>query len=883
MSDKKSNNELIKQFIDPVFLVNKQCELVACNLAFKQHPVLSQGVSELLLKISPLLQGEQERVFWSPKNQHMILTVLPMAQQLWLIKCHPAQSSALTQRYHNIISAIDQLSEAMLICNVTNHIELVNTPMQRLFPYISLDSCQGMHILTFARLVVEHLEPNNPRRTAAVLRWISVKIQRQQPCQLRFTNSDGCYLEYRDRITDNGERIGLLIDESGSKALHEQLELAYEHATNLSQAKSSFMAAMSHEVKTPLNAIIGMLDLCMQDPAMAANEYLVRIVNNAGRLLDLINDVLDFTKFEAEKVVLAPVPTSLRSLSEHLMEGLIGQAQLNKTQLTLYVDPTLPQIVQIDDIRLSQIINNLLNNGLKFTNSHQPLLCLSVTKLARPGFVRFSVRDNGIGISADQQRVIFNDFMQVSPNIHREFGGSGLGLSICQKTCQLMGCVLQVESELGKGAHFYFDLPMLLTGPAELEIFDLRLAKDLKLFTNDQQFYTLLMRYAACFGFACILVDSFPQTLNDREYVFYAPHNGNGQIDISLGSFQHTAILGDTNTDGGYGKFGHIQRSPLKLIELMTFIGAAGKQATIPSVENIAYTSGKTRALRALVIDDNQDNIFVLQKQFEALNIHANFATDPHDAIIYFEQQRFDVIISDYQMPGMSGAKLIQTLREMERQQQRKVAIMLVLTADKTQHCYQDCMSGGVDEVLMKPLTLSVLAKLLDKAATTLDSTEIAGATQTHSFTDSVVETIPTDFLFIEQEITKVPPYPAEYGKQHTDFSVLTDCLGEIEVEERKEFLQQYAQNLLNLSEQMNQATKQKHWHTLQRLAHNLRGSALIVGAISLSGKCAELERLSGEKNGLQEQVIITLWQQTEHNINQVYQELQTQLRENHA
>lgn len=881
MSGEKIHQGLVEQFVDPVFVVNSQCELITCNLAFEQHSVVTQGLAELLIKITPLVQGEQERIFWSSQDQHLILTVLPMTEQLWLIKCHPAQSTALSQRYHNVTTAIDELSEGMLICNATNHIELVNTPVHRLFPYIPLDSCQGMHILTFARRVLRHLEPNRPRRVAAVLRWVKLKIEHQQPCLLRFTNSDGSYLEYRDRITDNGERIGLIIDESSYRALHEQLELACEHATNLSQAKSSFMAAMSHEVKTPLNAIIGMLDLCLQDPAMAANEFLVRIERNADRLLHLINDVLDFTKFEAEKVELAIAPTNLRSLCEQLTESLSGQAVLSKTQISLYVDPALPQIVQIDDIRLSQIINNLLSNGLKFTTHGQPTLCLSVTKLASPNFIRFSVRDNGIGISTEQQRNIFNDFMQASPDIHRKFGGSGLGLSICQKICQLMGSVLQVESEVGKGSHFYFDLPAQFTGPTDLDRFDLSLAKDVKLLTNDPAFYALLARYAARFGFSCVLKDSLPHTLASREYVIYAPHFASGQSETPFDCPQRSAMLCDPQASSGYHECVKIQRSPLKLIELMTFIGATGQRQSAPGPGKTPPPLRETRALRALVVDDNPDNIFVLRKQLEAMDIHASFAAHPSEALIYFEQQNFDIIISDYQMPGMTGAELLETLREMERQQQRKVAVMVVLTADKTQHCLQDCIAAGANEVMMKPLTLKALASHLDLTnwAPQLSSS----LSKIHAFRsqDSLDQDIPADFMFIEHDIPMSPGTKIKPGNQLTDFSVLGDCLGDSVMEQRREFLHQYAQNLLKNNHEMHLAVSHKRWNTLQRLAHNLQGSALIIGAASLSSKCEQLEELLDHQSQIP--LILTLWQQTEDEIGQVYMELQTELRTNYA
>ncbi|MFT4994789.1 MAG: two-component system sensor histidine kinase BarA [Paraglaciecola sp.] len=880
MSGTKLRNELIEQFTDPVFMLNKKGELAACNLAFEQHPVLSQWVAELLLISAPLMVDVQERVLWTKENVTLILTVLPMTQQFWLIKCHPAQSSALTQRYQNLIGAIDQLSEAMLICNETNQIELVNAPIQQLFPYIPLVSYRGMPILTFARHVLEHLEHITSRRKKAVLRWINRKMQRKESCQLRFTNNDGRYLEYRDRITHNGERIGLIIDESDFRALHEQLLLACEHSTNLSQAKSNFMAAMSHEVRTPLSAMIGMLDLCMQEPGMASNEFLQRSQHNAVHLLQLVNDVLDFTQFEVEKVVLAPVPIKIRALCERLIESFAAQAMSSKTRMSLFVSPTLPQILELDDMRLGQILSNLLSNALKFSSASHPIVSLSVAECEQPNCVRFSIRDNGIGISADQQRIIFNDFTQASPGTHREFGGSGLGLSICQRICTLMGCELHLESELTRGAHFYFDLPVTVSGETDLQQFDLSLAAGLTLLTNDPDFYATLAPYAEFIGFQCHQIDTITPNLSAQEYVFYLPHKSDQHRGIPSYWPGHTAILCDTKIASLYPEFVQIQRSPLKLTKLMDFIGVTNTQQQVQSSNGISHhNSGLSRTLHALVIEDNRDNMFVLRKQFAALDIQARFATHPEEAIIYFEQENFDIIISDYQMPGMSGAELIRTLREIETHKQRKVAVMLVLTADKTQHCHQDCMAANADEVMFKPLRLDALSKLLDATAKTHGSAAISSpSTDTFFSAKSLEETTSSDFLYIEPTTDRPSRHLTSPSEQLTDLSVLIDCLGEIDDEERREFLLKYSQNLLINSGEMRAAMTDQHWKTLQRLAHSLKGSALIIGAHNLSKECAKIEQLLSQKNSAIEQQIAVYWRQTENTISQVYQELQTEL-----
>ena len=870
----QSLQDIIKLFSCPCLIVDGQGQVVVCNQALLDRPNVCASLDELTRQLTPLLQGRAESINWTVNGQPMILTALPLAGERFLVTCVPAQLSSFQHRYNNILTAIEQMTDALIICNAENCIELVNASLRNCFANM-VDNIEGKHVMDFVGQVIPHTDASGPVIAERLLRrFIQKKITLGLACNLKFRLADGRYIEYRDTLTQSGERIGLFIDETDFLALNEQLENACDQALYLSQAKSTFIAAMSHEIRTPLGAIIGLLDLCFQEKSLAQNEFLQRIQHNARHLMCLLNDVLDYTKFEAKKVELTPVPTNIRYLCESLLEDFLGQALSGNTSLSLFVDPNIPDMVEIDDVRLRQILSNLVSNALKFNRSQQPTVSLAVLLQSAPLQLKFSVCDNGIGIDKQQQDVIFSGFMQASHETHREYGGTGLGLSICKNICALMQGELLVESELGEGSCFYFVLPLAQQNNPELSQIDTDKAASLSLTTNDELFYAALRQYQQFIGYHCHFGQRLPASLADNEYLFINPDNYAGKCDFTDLDQARVAFLLDATQAENDGLLHQLQRSPLKLFKLLSFVGLADdKPDQAAETTSHKVKSAEVKSLRTLFVEDNKDNMYILHKQCEALGIKASFAMSPEDALIYFEQQQFDVVISDYQMPNLSGAQLIRSLRKTEQQEDRLAATMLVITADKTQSCYDDCMAAGADKVMLKPLTLSILSILLTEQQV-----------QRNRFKEEEHSSAPQAEAVAKQSKAATPVVADEQVASRAgkifDIQALYEFIGNVSEQDKNEFLVQYAQNLAENKVTMLSAIIGKKWDELRKLAHNLKSNALILGAEKLSEDSRKLERLCEKKEYAGQ--IEFVWWRTQMSIEKVLKCLAEELSKPH-
>ena len=245
-----------------------------------------------------------------------------------------------------------------------------------------------------------------------------------------------------------------------AKELESQLIISKEIAENAATTKSQFLSTMSHEIRTPMNAVIGFTHLLLQlNPRPEQVDYLKLLKFSAENLLVLINDILDFSKIEAGKIEFEEADFPVKDLVSNIRMALLQKANEKGIQLKLLIDQDLPDVVKGDPVRLGQILTNLISNAVKFTNQGKVTIVASLqSRTNEHTTIDFEVADTGIGIAADKLDHIFESFTQASTNTTREFGGTGLGLTITKKLLTLLGSSINVKSEPGKGSVFSFSL-----------------------------------------------------------------------------------------------------------------------------------------------------------------------------------------------------------------------------------------------------------------------------------------------------------------------------------------------------------------------------------------------------------------------------------------
>ncbi len=680
--------------------------------------------------------------------------------------------------------------------------------------------------------------------------------------ETRFCRKDGS-------IIDVSLNARLVRDENGNPRFYEgmiqditqrkrseELKIAKEAAEAATKAKSGFLANMSHEIRTPMNAIIGLTELALKtDLNPRLQDYLDKIHTSARSLLGIINDILDFSKIEAGRLELESSPFNLRNVMDSLSDIFSGRVAEKGIELAISVANDVPCALVGDSLRLSQILINLTNNAVKFTDKGEVVVRAALIRAEREKVrLRFEIADTGIGIDRDFLPFLFTSFSQADASTTRKYGGTGLGLTICRQLVRLMNGDICAESETGQGSVFSFTAEFGLgteNGNRPYPVPEFLHGRRILVVDNNEtsrHIYTEILNSFSCkaspagsaeeaFGklrqsvetepYELVLMDwRMPGTdgLTALERIRETP--GISEIPVvMMTAFGREEIMEHAQSAGVNAFLIKPVKQSVLFDTLADIFGHEGKgrgaKAEIPGRAGNIRTDF-LRGRQILLVEDNMINQQVATEILQDAGAVVKTADNGNSALELLRDSAFDAVLMDVQMPGLDGYQTSRLIRENPQWRQLPI---IAMTAHAMKGDREKCLEAGMNDYVTKPIEtghlFSVLSQWLPGSGDTVPDTGPMSGTE-----DS--EAFPVHIPGID----------------------MTAALRRIR--NRKllvRLLKEFAETHADTAQVLQEAIRNRNWETAIRFTHNIKGVAGNLAADELYRAALDLENLIRKKD----------------------------------
>lgn len=660
-------------------------------------------------------------------------------------------------------------------------------------------------------------------------------------------------------IDSGGNIICFAADMSKHKAVERELATAKEAAEAASEAKSHFLANISHELRTPMNAILGMTELALEeDITPLVQEYLETVKSSADTLLFLLNDLLDFSRMESGTFELESQPFDGREILDKAAKALSLRASEKGLELACYIHSEVPAWIEGDGRRLRQIITNLAGNAIKFTERGEVVISATVESVAADVVrIEFVVSDTGIGIAPEDRARIFAPFTQADASTTRKYSGSGLGLTICRQLVDKMGGRIWVNSNPGEGSRFHCSLPFRTTVRPKGRSEDQSLVTQLRdlpvlvvddnatnrrileeMLTNwsmnptivedaDHALEKLHASQEEGTGFPLVIVDALMPDVDGVTLLEKAKeeHTLEGSTVLMLSSADRQ-VFQDRCEQIGIDNF---LEKPVSQSDLLDAIMTGLNGPPLDFLNATELQPSANRSLRILVAEDTPANQKVVQAILQKRGHLVEIAQNGREAVDMFWEHDFEVVLMDVQMPTMDGYQATRVIRESEEENDNHIPI-IAMTAHAMEGDRERCLSAGMDDYISKPIDARNLIRLVERRVR--KAAKLRARPPQEAEPTSAAESSPID-------------YKAALGRLGGDESLF------------RELVKLFGEDAPKLLDDIDAGVAKREEQQVARAAHSLKGLASNFGAQAAIESALEVER-SGQKgawNGIHLQV----------------------------